>query len=68
MMAAQIEANRRPLTLAEAAVRVGVHPRTIRRWVAAGRLTGYRYGPRLVRVDAAELDAFARAIPAAGAK
>lgn len=33
----------------------GVHPKTIRRWIAEGRITGYRMGPRLVRVDLDEL-------------
>ena len=29
----------------------GVDVKTIRRWVAQGRLTAYRVGPRLIRVD-----------------
>jgi len=44
------------LPLREAAQHAGVHPCTVRRWVAAGRLTGYRIGPRLVKVDMRELD------------
>jgi excisionase family DNA binding protein len=44
-------------TLASAAARHGVHPRTIRRRIADGTITGYRSGPRLVRVDRAEVDA-----------
>lgn len=43
--------------LTEAAARAGVSPRTIRRYIAAGRLPGYRVGPRLIRVDVADLDA-----------
>ena len=38
------------LTLIEAAEIARVHPRTIRRWVADGYLTGYRFGPRLIRI------------------
>ncbi len=36
--------------------------RTLRRYIASGRLTGYRVGPRLVRVDLNELDANLRPI------
>lgn len=43
--------------LTEAANRCGVHYRTIRRWVASGRLKAVRVGPRLLKVDAAQLDA-----------
>ncbi len=35
----------------------GVHHLTIRRWIAKEILTGYRVGPRLIRVDLDELDA-----------
>lgn len=40
--------------LAEVAAEVGVHPRTIRRYVSSGRLTAWRVGPRLLRVDVDE--------------
>ena len=54
------------IALADASAETGVHPRTIRRWIADGRLPGYRLGPRLLRVDRAELHALARRIPTAG--
>ena len=38
---------------------------TIRRRIANGTLTGFRLGPRMLRVDLNELDAF-RPIPTAG--
>lgn len=38
-----------------AAGAAGVHPSTIRRWIADGRITGYRMGPRLIKVDLDEL-------------
>lgn len=41
----------------EAADRLGVSYRTVRRWIAAGRLTAVRVGPRLLKVSAADLDA-----------
>ncbi len=39
------------ITVAEAAEMFGVAPITIRRYIAAGRLTAYRVGPRLIRLD-----------------
>ncbi len=45
----------------------GVHPRTIRRWIAAGRITGYRAGPKLLMVDLDELDRVIRPVPAISA-
>jgi excisionase family DNA binding protein len=46
-----------------AADRFGVSVKTIRRWIAAGRITGYRAGPRLIRVNMAELEAAMQPIP-----
>ena len=47
------------VSLDDAADYTGVCTRTIRRWIADPdqRLTGYRAGPRLIRVDLNELDA-----------
>ena len=53
-------------TITEAARRTGVHPRTLRRRIADGSLTGYRVGPRLIRLDPAEVNGLLRPIPAAG--
>lgn len=53
-------------TIADAAARHGVHPRTIRRRIAEGSLTGYRFGPHLLRVSPDEVDALLRPIPTAG--
>lgn len=44
------------VSVAEAVCRAGVHPRTMRRWVADGIITGYPLGPRMLRVNAAEVD------------
>ena len=40
----------------EAAQYCGVDPCTLRRWVTAGHLNAYRVGPKLIKVDVAELD------------
>ena len=49
--------RRRYVKIAEAADYLQVTDRTIRQMIADGRLTGYRSGSRLVRVDLDELDA-----------
>lgn len=51
--------------LSAAAAYADVSTRTLRRYIAQGRLTGYRVGPRLVKVDLTELDELARPIPTA---
>ncbi len=52
-------------TLAQAAARHGVSVKTLRRRVAEGKIVAYRFGPTLIRVDPAEVDALLRPIPAA---
>ncbi len=49
-------ARRRYATLDQAGEYIGVTSRTIRQMIADGRLTGYRNGPRIVRVDLNEVD------------
>lgn len=53
------------ITLAEAADHLSVTERTVRNYIARGQLTGYRVGPRAIRVDAAELDRMLVPIPTA---
>jgi len=50
-------ARRRYVKVAEAAEYLNVTDRTIRQMVADGRLTAYRAGTRLVRLDLNEIDA-----------
>jgi len=57
--------NRTLESLQRAGARKGVHPKTIRRRIASGELTGYKLGDRLVRVDAAEVDRLFKLIPTA---
>ena len=64
-MASTDRTDRTLITLIEAARRVGVHPRTMRRYVSDGLIAGYTVGPRLVKFDVADLDALVRRIPAA---
>lgn len=62
------EATRRRLVSLDAAAEyAAVHPRTIRRRVADGSLTGYRFGPRVIRVSLDEVDGLLRPVRAAGA-
>lgn len=58
--------GRRLAGLEDAANYSGVCTKTIRRRIASGDLTGYRFGPRLIRVDLNELDAMLEPIPSAG--
>ncbi len=53
-------ARRRYVTIADAADYLNVTTRTIRQMIADGRLTGYRSGSRLVRLDLNEIDAAMR--------
>lgn len=60
--ASRTPANRRErrhpelVGLAEAALELDVHYRTIRRWIAAGRLDAVRVGPRLLKVRRSDLN------------
>ena len=54
--------QRRLVSIAVAADEFDVHTCTIRRWIAAGRITAYRVGPRLIKVDLNELDAILQPI------
>jgi excisionase family DNA binding protein len=52
--------RRRYVKVAEAAEYLQVTDRTIRQMIADGRLTAYRSGTRLVRLDLNEIDAAMR--------
>jgi len=49
--------------LAAAALRLNCSTRTLRRRISDGSLTGYRFGPRLIRVSVAEVDALLCPVP-----
>lgn len=54
------------VSLSSAAAFADTSPRTIRRWIAAGLLPGYRLGPRLLKVDLSDVEDMLRPIPTAG--
>ncbi|MGB3352677.1 MAG: helix-turn-helix domain-containing protein [Mycobacterium sp.] len=39
------------LSIQQAAAAFGLSPKTIRRWIAEGRIRAYRLGSRTIRVD-----------------
>lgn len=47
-------------TVAESAAYFGVAPKTIREWIAEGRLPAIRPGPRCIRIDVADLERLAQ--------
>ncbi len=51
------QARRYRCSVAEIADEYGVHPRTVRRWLAEGRISGHRIGPRVIRLDPDEVAA-----------
>jgi excisionase family DNA binding protein len=50
-------------SIESAAERWELNPRTIRRMIARGDLTGYRFGAKALRLDQAEVDAAMTPIP-----
>lgn len=59
------EHARRYVTITEASEYTGLSPRTLRTYISDGRLTGYRLGPRALRLDMTELDGLFVPIPTA---
>ena len=53
-------------TIADSASRYRVCTKTVRRRIADGTLTAYRFGPHLIRLNVAEVDAALRPIPTIG--
>jgi excisionase family DNA binding protein len=56
-------ARRHLVSLAEAGALLNCSPRTIRRRIAEGELRAYRTGPRLIKIDAADVEALLKPIP-----
>lgn len=57
----------RPAPLKTTSEQYGVSEKTLRRYIAQGKLTGYRFGTRLIRVDLDEVEALLKPIPTAKA-
>lgn len=53
---------RRLASITEGAGYANVCRRTIYNWVQTGRITGYRTGPKVIKVDLDELDALIRPV------
>lgn len=51
--------RRRYCTIAAAAEHLVVEPRTVRRLLADGKLTAFRVGTKIIRLDWAEVEALA---------
>ncbi len=47
---------------------VGVTHYAVRRWIAAGRLPAFRFGPRILRVRRSDVVALGRPVPTAGTR
>ena len=67
ILALKTDKQKRLASIYEAGAYCDCDPRTIRRRIADGTITGYKVGPRLVRVDLNEVDEkLLRTIPTAG--
>lgn len=53
-------------SLAQAAERTSLSTKTLRRRIAAGKLGAYRDGPKILRVDPADVDKLLRPLRTAG--
>ena len=60
-----VSGSSRLVSLADAADYYSVSVKTIRRWIADGRIEGYRVGPRLLRVRMESLDSATRRLATA---
>jgi len=64
--ATQLISERRWQSIEGAASHYAVSQKTIRRLISSGQITGYRVGPRLIRIDLNEVDATLHRIPTVG--
>jgi excisionase family DNA binding protein len=56
----ELELPARLWSINQAAERLGISPWTIRDYITQGKLTAYRVGPRLLRLDGDEVEALGR--------
>lgn len=57
--------NAATVSIAQAAEELGLTEKTVRRYIAAGRLPAYRVGPRNVRIKTSDLESLLVPIPTA---
>ncbi|MDO5729207.1 MAG: helix-turn-helix domain-containing protein [Actinomycetaceae bacterium] len=50
--------DRAAYSIQETAQILGVSPDSVRRWIYRGELPAYRYGTRVIRIDAKDLNTF----------
>lgn len=62
-MAHDLPPDDRLLSIDEAAHRLHVSSKTVRRWIAAGDLKSYRAGARLIRLHADQVETLLRPVP-----
>ena len=65
MLDAKVNPDRRWISLSEAADYCGMNEKSIRRYIAAGKLKAYRVGSKTIRLDQNEIDAMFLLIPTA---
>jgi excisionase family DNA binding protein len=63
VLSRQREQDRRLASIQDTADYLGTSTKTVRRYIAAGRLKAYRMGDRALRVDLDQLDALLQPIP-----
>lgn len=51
------------ITLDAAGEILGMHPRTVRRFIAEGKVRGYRIGDRAIRVRRSDIEALLQRVP-----
>ncbi|MDN5731202.1 MAG: helix-turn-helix domain-containing protein [Yaniella sp.] len=57
-----MDANIAWQTIPQSAEAAGVSTSTIRRWIARGHLRAYKFGPRAIRIDPADLNGMAEEV------
>ena len=62
-MAAKPRKPNRPASITIAAEYAPCGRRTIQRYIQQGKLTAYRFGPKMIRVDLDEIDKLFRPVP-----
>jgi excisionase family DNA binding protein len=61
-------ARKQLISVEQAAAYLGLNIRSIRRYIADGRLPAYRVAGTSIRVDQADVDALIRPVPAAAGR